>query len=211
MDRSFDNLDSAKRDRIINSALHEFSVNSYEKASTNTIVKNADISKGALFHYFSSKKELYAYLKSLVFKTMVEELEEKIDWNQTDLFERIKEAGIVKFQVSERYPDMIGFSMQAFAHLTTDEIKKQSMAYMNDLYMRIYQYNIDYSKFKDGIDIAKVITIVEGTIEKIARTIQQNVTVYKQELDTNAVIDEINAYMELFKNIFYKQSDRKRG
>ena len=211
MDRSFNNLDSAKRDRIINSALHEFSKNSYEKASTNTIVKNADISKGALFHYFSNKKELYEYLKTFVFETMVKELEEKIDWSQTDIFERIKEAGVIKFKISERYPEMIGFSMQAFSDLSTDIIKKQSMKYMNDLYVRIYQYNIDYSKFKDEIDIAKVITIVEGTIEKIARTIQQNVTVYKQELDTNAVIEEINAYMELFKNIFYKQSDRKRG
>ena len=150
-------------------------------------------------------------MKTFVFETMVKELEEKIDWNQTDLFERIKEAGVIKFKISERYPEMIGFSMQAFSELSTDIIKKQSMEYMNDLYVRIYQYNIDYSKFKDEIDIAKVITIVEGTIEKIARTIQQNVTVYKQELDTNAVIEEINAYMELFKNIFYKQSDRKRG
>ena len=204
MDQAFYNLDSAKRDRIINSALREFSKNSYEKASTNTIVKNAGISKGALFHYFSNKQELYEYLKIFVFETMVKELEEKIDWSQTDLFERIKEAGVIKFKISERYPEMIGFSMQAFAHLSTEMIKEQSMEYMNDLYVRIYQYNIDYSKFKEDIDIPKIITIVEGTIEKIARAIQQNVIVYKKKLDVDAVIEEIEAYMELFKKVFYK-------
>ena len=44
----------------------------------------------------------------------------------------------------------------------------------------------------------------EGTIEKIARAIQQNVIVYKKKLDVDAVIEEIEAYMELFKKVFYK-------
>lgn len=61
----FKNIDEEKRGRIINSALEEFSKNSFDKASTNIIVKNAGISKGSLFHYFKNKQELYENYKNL--------------------------------------------------------------------------------------------------------------------------------------------------
>ena len=56
-------VDVEKRDKIINSALKEFSINTFQKASTNTIVEDAGISKGLLFHYFGSKEKLYKYLE----------------------------------------------------------------------------------------------------------------------------------------------------
>lgn len=51
-----------KQARIINAAMKEFVKSGYDKASTNKIVKEANISKGSLFNYFHSKKELYLYL-----------------------------------------------------------------------------------------------------------------------------------------------------
>ena len=52
MDEILKKMDQDKRERIINSSLEEFSKNKFEKASTNTIVKNANISKGLLFRVF---------------------------------------------------------------------------------------------------------------------------------------------------------------
>ena len=52
MHRLFEGLSEEKQARIINGALEEFTKNGFEKASTNVIVKNAGISKGALFKYF---------------------------------------------------------------------------------------------------------------------------------------------------------------
>ena len=60
-------LDTEKKNRIINSAIEEFSKYPFNKASTNNIVKNAEISKGLLFHYFGNKKELYEYIQVLLF------------------------------------------------------------------------------------------------------------------------------------------------
>ena len=86
MEEVLKKLDPEKRDRIINSAMDEFGRNSYEKALTNTIVKNAGISKGLLFHYFKSKQELYDYLEKFVFQKMMDVILEEIDWNETDIF-----------------------------------------------------------------------------------------------------------------------------
>ena len=54
----FQSLETEKRERIINAALKEFAKNGYDKASTNDIVKEAEISKGSLFNYFNSKNEI---------------------------------------------------------------------------------------------------------------------------------------------------------
>ena len=49
---------------IVNASIKEFIKSGFDKASTNEIVKQAHISKGSLFNYFNSKKELYCYLIS---------------------------------------------------------------------------------------------------------------------------------------------------
>lgn len=61
----FNNLKPEKQKQIINTAIKELVRNGFEKASTNEIVKRANISKGSLFNYFNSKKDLYLYLIEL--------------------------------------------------------------------------------------------------------------------------------------------------
>ena len=85
------NMDEVKRDRIINSAIDEFAKYPYAKASTNNIVENAGISKGLLFHYFGNKKDLYDKLSRFVFNKLSDEIKANIDWEQTDILERIKQ------------------------------------------------------------------------------------------------------------------------
>ena len=55
----FLNQDDQRKDRILEAALIEFADKGYKKASTNTIVREAGVSKGLLFHYYKSKKDLY--------------------------------------------------------------------------------------------------------------------------------------------------------
>ena len=55
-------LSEEKQQRILNAALKEFAQKGYKNASTNQIVKEADISKGLLFHYFKNKKQLFLFL-----------------------------------------------------------------------------------------------------------------------------------------------------
>lgn len=62
MNEKFFELKKSKQDRFINAALQIFSENGYKKASTDEIVKKAEISKGLLFHYFGSKQGLYEFV-----------------------------------------------------------------------------------------------------------------------------------------------------
>ncbi len=58
---AFDKLSSEKQSAILQSGIREFAQKSYIDASTDSITRNAGISKGLLFHYFGSKKEFYLY------------------------------------------------------------------------------------------------------------------------------------------------------
>lgn len=47
------------KEAILNVALEEFAQNGYQAASTNTICKKAEISKGLLYHYYGSKEDIF--------------------------------------------------------------------------------------------------------------------------------------------------------
>lgn len=47
------------KEKILQSALQLFLIHGYDRVSISDIVKRADVSKGALYNYFSSKKELF--------------------------------------------------------------------------------------------------------------------------------------------------------
>ena len=61
--------DEEKQERIINAAMKEF-LSGFKAAATDTIVREAGISKGLLFHYFGTKENLYNYLISHAVKTI---------------------------------------------------------------------------------------------------------------------------------------------
>lgn len=204
MDDIFKNIDPEKKDRIINSALEEFSKNGFDKASTNNIVKKAGISKGLLYHYFSSKKELYEYLEKFVFETIIDAINEKLDWEESDIFERIKQIVMIKFEVADYYPYMFPFSILVVENKSIEEIKKITEDFSPELYSQIYYKNIDYTKFKDNTDIGKAVNIIRWTMEKFSEELQEKARREKVTFDYKACGDEINDYIEILKKAFYK-------
>ncbi|MDR7855556.1 TetR/AcrR family transcriptional regulator [Tissierella sp.] len=67
-----------RRQKIINSAIAEFGINSYAEASLNAICKNGNISKGIIYHYFKDKDELYLVCVSECFRRLTTFLNSKI-------------------------------------------------------------------------------------------------------------------------------------
>lgn len=70
MKRKIDN----PHQKILDSALTEFSAHGYEKASTNNIARLAGISKGSVFHYYHTKEELFREVISFSIELFKKEL-----------------------------------------------------------------------------------------------------------------------------------------
>ncbi|MCM3160109.1 TetR/AcrR family transcriptional regulator [Metabacillus litoralis] len=97
---AFEKLPDEKREKILTICIEEFAKTGYEKTSTETITSRAGISKGILFHYFKSKKNLYLYVvdycSQLIGGKIIEEIK-KVKKN--DFFERIKEVVLIKQRI----------------------------------------------------------------------------------------------------------------
>lgn len=200
----FKNIDPEKKDRIINSALEEFSKNRFDKASTNNIVKNAGISKGLLFHYFTSKKSLYEYLKAFAMETMVKAILEEIDWEETDLLLRIKQIVLIKFKVAVRYPRLIAFTKILYEHKSIEEIKALSEPYAADLYSQAYHRNIDFTLFKDHIDSQRAIKMTQWVMEKLGEEWMTHFVSMNDDIDYDGFTKEMDEYLKMLKEVFYK-------
>lgn len=198
------NVDIEKRNNIINSAMKEFSLNTFQKASTNIIVEEAGISKGLLFHYFGTKEKLYKYLELFSIKVITKEIVEQIDWDQKDVFLRLKEVSMIKFNVLQKYPYLADFYLTVFQDKTVEEIMHIDPNFPLKLYSQIYTHNIDYSLFKEDIDVERAINIIKWTIEKYGDNFRRDIKDGSIKFDYKAIEKEIYRYIDMLKVCFYK-------
>lgn len=198
------NMNPEKRESLIASSLEEFAKSGYEKASTNNIVKEAGISKGLLFHYFGNKKKLYDYLEEYVVSLIISELKGKIDWEETDFFNRLKQVAWIKGTLSYRYPYLFEFFTVVLAQKTPEQIYAYQDKYAPGLLQKIYTRNIDYSKFKDDLDMEKTVNIINWVFEKYSTELLAKMSNQGIKFDYKAVEKDFNDYVEILKTAFYK-------
>lgn len=204
----FYSLEQEKRERIINAALKEFARIGYDRASTNEIIKEANIAKGSLFTYFNNKKELYLFLLDYVVE-IIEKIYDEVDWNETDLFKRIRETGLIKFRIMKKFPQVFNFlktvSLEDAAEVKS-EIDKISRHVLESGFKRGYK-NLDLTKFRDDIDVEKTINIINWVALSFA---EQEFEKVKSFDDINMdPLGEWNGYADLMKRCFYKKEENQ--
>jgi AcrR family transcriptional regulator len=203
----FLNLDIEKQDRIINAAIKEFAQKGYEKASTNEIVKEAEISKGLLFHYFGNKKKLYLFLFDHCCEMIADEFYKKVDLTDRDFFVRIRKAVMIKMDLLNKYPDIFKFIEEAYFEESPDvkgDLEKK-IKQLNDINIgKIYE-GIDISKFRDDMDIEKILKIITWTIEKISEEeLLQAKLSPTHQIDYDKARLKAEEYFEILIKLFYK-------
>lgn len=109
MNAKFFDLKQEKQDRMVNAALKIFALNGYNHASTDDIVKEAQISKGLLFHYFDSKIGVYSFIYDYAVRFISLEISSAVDPSETSYFEILRQMEAAKMQVLKSYPYMYMF------------------------------------------------------------------------------------------------------
>ena len=203
----FLSLDSEKQDRIINAAIKEFAQKGYDSASTNEIVKEAGISKGLLFHYFQSKKQLFFFLFDYCYNLVADEFYKKIDLTERDFFKRIRQAVRIKMDLQSKYPEILTFIQEAFMQDSPeikDEFDKKKQE-LNSVNIGIIYDGIDLSKFRDDVDVQKVLKVISWTFEKMSdEELKKAKMVPGHKIDYEKVFLEAEEYFGIFIKCFYK-------
>lgn len=203
-------MKAEKRLRLINSAMKEFGANSFDKASTNVIVKEAGISKGLLYHYFETKEALFDYLVIFTLKSMGEAIVDRVDWVNGDLIERMQSVIYIKLEILKQYPNMLDFGKVMFGSKTVDEIKNITDQYVPNIHSKVYSHNIDYSLFKENIDVARAVKMIQLFLDGYSEQVLKK---FKKSIESTGEIkdemDELSQYLEMYREAFYKKEGRQ--
>ncbi len=204
---TFENLDYEKRKRILNAALKEFADNGYDRASTNQIVKNAGIGKGMLFYYFKNKRELYYYLANYSMDITIKDYFAKFNENEPDFIERLKQSSKIKMHFFAEHPNVFQF-LGTFFLIADDQLPEDLKEKYHKLteigYKKLYQ-DIDYSLFREGIDVEKAFQLIQWAIEGYQQDLKKRLQgkVFST-IDLKPYWDEFYEYLDVLKKSFYK-------
>ena len=166
MNEKFFELKKEKQDRMINAALLVFSKYGYYHASTDEIVKEANISKGLLFHYFTSKIGMYAFLYDYATRFVTLELTGNVERNETDYFTLYNQVLDAKVAAMAQYPYIFLFLNKA-----DEETQPEALAEISERrekYQRIMEAlreRADITKFAPGIDYRMIGDVLDYTVE----------------------------------------------
>lgn len=214
MEALFERLPDEKKKRILDACLEEFGINGYERTSTNSIVKRAGISKGALFSYFGNKKRLFLYLFDYSAEFLVDKISAVKCKQPSDLFERFIWYGLLKIRIFAEEPYISKLVLSSVTNMP-EELKYDLEERINRLYAKNIPWfleNIDMSKFKEGIDPQKVLEFVSIFIEGMSCKYMKKYKGRSSEKilnETDKIIGEYNEYLEMLKHGIYKTRSEK--
>jgi len=205
-------MDTQKREQIIKCAIQEFANHSYADASTNTIVENAGISKGLLFHYYGSKKSLYEETVSFVLRKLVSMTDKYINWDETDLLERIRQSTMMRIRLAEQYPFLHQLLINVIKNEGAQYASKPLLAISKKfdingeyIFERLFNLNIDYKKFADQNSIETNIQIIKWTLEKYSESVFSRLTTGWKPPYLGFIEEELDTYIIALKKAFYQQ------
>lgn len=202
------NISKDKEEKIYEAALEEFASNGYENGSTNAIVKKAGISKGALFKYFGNKANLFIYVTDKAIDKLDEKILGGLDGLSSDMFERIVQLTEIKVTMSMKYQLESSILVQSMA-VEDEEVKKyitKKINYYYEMLGKIFTEGIDYSKFKDGVDVGKVYEILTYISEGLEKKYMAKYHGKFEEMavDVDEMSKEVFSYIDLIRDSVYK-------
>ncbi len=196
----------ARRSRILEAALAEFADKGYKKASTNTIVREAKVSKGLLFHYFISKKDLYIYIFKHAKDTIQSELFKGVNFADRDVLNRLYSSTVIKVESYNKHK-LFGKLFEKHEFIQDQDILIQTQKINDDNTAEAYEkvYNtIDYFLFNEVIDIDRSLQVMKWTIERITNDWKTTYHCKFTKKNLEELKLDISHYLDLFRDAFYR-------
>jgi len=201
------NMESKRKDDILNAALEEFATKGFDNASTNVIARESGISKGLLFHYVNSKKELFLYLYDYCKEMINKEYVDLMNFDEKDIFEKLRQSYLLQIELLQKHPWIFDF-IKISASAKSDEINKELEGRVNEKQLVCQETmfdRIDESKFREELDVEKGKKLIfwsnVGFTNQILEDIRNtDIT----ELDYDHIIAELDGYLDELRKIFYK-------
>ena len=199
MNSKFFDVRKDKQDAIINAALRTFAVKGYKDASTDVIVKEAGISKGLLFHYFTSKQGLYDFICDYSTKYMILELTRSVKKSEKDCFEIMSAITVGRIRVMKNYPFMHQFlrSIRNEEDPEALEVIGSAISELDRTYKNIYD-KIDSKKLIVPDQLPRILNIIDWVCDGFLKE-----HFGSEAPDPDELYEEYSEYLTLLRDHFY--------
>ncbi|HHW92837.1 MAG TPA: TetR/AcrR family transcriptional regulator [Firmicutes bacterium] len=203
----FLNLDQERRDAILNAALKEFARKGFDKASTNVIAREAGISKPLLFHYVKNKRDFFLFLYDYCLELLEREYFSQIDLEEKDIFERLRQACLLKIKVMEKHPWIFDFTRVAvytYSEAVREELRKRRKALETSLFKRFYD-GIDTAPFRRDLDVEKAKKLIYWAVGGYANQILEQIkNAPAPGFNLEQIRAEFDGYLNELRKAYYK-------
>lgn len=204
--QTFYNLPITKRERIYQAIKTEFDRVPLDKISINSIIKEANISRGSFYQYFDDKGDLYDIFADKIMDSIKECFTNTLVKYKGDLFATMEEVMSLHFikvsqpkAKSQMQKFVPGVSVNAKSIL--DRICERSITYFNEL-----TPNIDTRKFSFDNSPEDIRILFE-----MLMSISKNAIFYVlfMDIDTDEAIKIFNKKLKIVKNGCLKKEYRE--
>ena len=170
----FLNLNEPKKQRILRAAIDEFARKSYGNASMNAVVGKAEISKGSLFKYFTSKAGLFAYVYRMSLGKIKDYLRAVRDESEDEDFfvrlEKVMQAGIDFTRahpgLARIYYRILFTGDSPYKREILAEIHGESLEFIQSLILK----GIDRGELRSDLDPEAAAFVVESIVDRFVQT-----------------------------------------
>jgi len=195
---TFFNLTKDKTDKIIKVSIDEFMEYTYENASINRIVENAEIAKGSFYQYFEDKKDLYEYI--------IEEAQEKkksyfVDTlnNQSnfDFFEAIDEVFLREINFARELPKQASLILD-YNRSSLVKLKRETLTdtwIFRNVYEELIIKGIDNKSLDSDIEIKLYVYLLASLNISILEYY-----IYEVSYDYSKALNYVSNVVKLLRN-----------
>ena len=180
---------------ILQAATKEFSEKGFFQTKTDDIAMTAGVSKGLVFHYFRSKKNLYTE----VVRQAITELEKLFDYTQfpsTSLIELFDYSLKRKFEIAESHKDEMALMMDVYGNLEKlpEELQQEIFSYIEKMKVDSYEMIAQIIRKMPMKEIVR-----EEDVVKLILTVFNQVEAEAKQLMSEKTISDLHIFDEMIE------------
>ena len=145
---TFLRLNDDKKKKLLDASFKEFSLNNFNDASINRIIKEAGISRGSFYMYFEDKKDLYFYLLEQYGEILTDNMKKDLIENKGDLFKMFQDN--IKESYNSFKNNNINFFKKSLENITIMEESKRTFGFRDKRLLNELIPNINLELLNDN-------------------------------------------------------------
>jgi AcrR family transcriptional regulator len=169
----FQNLNPEKREKVFKAAVSEFASKGYRNASMNSVVKVAQISKGSLFQYFRTKRDLFDGIVEMAVNEVKSYLkgvrEESVPLSFRERLEKLLRAG---FEFIDKHPLLarIYFHLLQSGEAPFGAERIRRLHRLSDEFLaELIRQSIQRGELRRDVDVDRAAFLLNSLLESLLR------------------------------------------